>query len=52
MLIAKNEDDYIDKAIQIQKDRNKLDEIKEEMKINSENSPVFNSKIFQLVFLN
>ena len=52
MLIAKNEDDYIDKAIQIQKDRNKLDEIKEEMKINSENSPVFNSKDFSASFLN
>ena len=50
MLIAKNEDDYIDKAIQIQKDRNKLVEIKEEMKLNFENSPVFNSKDFSASF--
>ena len=34
----------------VQKDRNKLDEIKEEMKINSENSPVFNSKDFSASF--
>ena len=50
MLIAKNEDDYIDKAIKIEKDRNKLVEIKEEMKLNSENSPVFNSKDFSASF--
>ena len=49
-LIAKDENDYMDKAFQIQENRNKLNEIKEEIKLNSENSPIFNSKEFSVNF--